>query len=113
MAAGGGAGGMLASANGIGAQIELDSDLRPEFLLFHEAPSRILVSTARPGASCRQSRKKSVVAALRIGVTIEGELVIRNRDTLADQTGQSRLCASAGQARSKICSIPDVNIDVR
>ncbi len=34
----------------IGAQIELDSDLRPELLAFHEAPSRILISTAQPEA---------------------------------------------------------------
>ena len=32
--------------NGIGAQLDIDSDLRPEFLAFHEAPSRILISTA-------------------------------------------------------------------
>src|ERR1039457_4424258 len=33
---------------GIGAEIDLDSDLRPELLLFHEGPSRVLVSTAEP-----------------------------------------------------------------
>jgi len=38
-------------AGQIGAQVDLDSDLRPEILLFHEAPSRILVSTANPKPS--------------------------------------------------------------
>src|SRR5580704_4403949 len=32
----------------IGAAIDLQSDLSPEFTLFHEAPSRILVSTPNP-----------------------------------------------------------------
>ena len=32
--------------SGIGARVTLDSDLRPEFLLFGEAPSRILISTS-------------------------------------------------------------------
>ena len=43
----------------IGAQIDLDSDLRPEVLAFHEAPSRILISTAHPeagGGHCRKAR---------------------------------------------------------
>src|SRR5262249_39569991 len=33
------------SAAGIGAQVDLASDLRPELLLFHEGPSRVLIST--------------------------------------------------------------------
>src|SRR5579872_5603516 len=33
---------------GIGAEIKLDSDMRPEWLLFHEGPSRVLVSTDGP-----------------------------------------------------------------
>ena len=47
---------------GIGAQIDLDSDLRPELLAFHEAPSRILISTANAqarGGDRRESRSGS------------------------------------------------------
>src|ERR1039458_8435377 len=33
----------------IGAAIDIDSDLRPEMLAFHEGPSRILISTAYAG----------------------------------------------------------------
>src|SRR5437762_975561 len=32
----------------IGAQIDIASNLRPEVLIFHEAPSRILISTTQP-----------------------------------------------------------------
>ena len=67
--------------NDIGARVQLDSDLRPEFLLFGEAPSRILVSTASP-EGVQAIAANAGVPALRIGDTIEGELVIRNRDTL-------------------------------
>ncbi len=31
--------------NGVGAKVELDSELRPELLLYHEGPSRVIVST--------------------------------------------------------------------
>jgi len=43
----------------IGAAIDLDSDLRPEVLAFHEAPSRILISTAYPG-KVAPSRRSTV-----------------------------------------------------
>ena len=35
-------------AGGVGAAVEISSELRPEIALFHEAPSRVLVSTAVP-----------------------------------------------------------------
>jgi phosphoribosylformylglycinamidine synthase len=67
--------------NNIGAKVQLDSDLRAEFLLFGESPSRILISTANP-SRVQAIASESGVPLLRIGDTIEGELVIRNRDTL-------------------------------
>jgi phosphoribosylformylglycinamidine (FGAM) synthase-like enzyme len=65
---------------GIGASVNLDSSLRPEFLLFGEAPSRILLTTTKP------SRIQSIAAehrvpALEIGDTIEGKIEVRNRHT--------------------------------
>jgi phosphoribosylformylglycinamidine synthase len=63
---------------GIGARIELQSDLRAEFALFHEAPSRILVSTANPEAVHAAARKNSV-PVVEIGATLKATLVIRNR----------------------------------
>jgi phosphoribosylformylglycinamidine synthase II len=66
------------AVNGIGASIELPADkqIRPEFALFHEGPSRILVSTAAPEAVERIAREHGV-EALRIGVTMKSQLCIR------------------------------------
>ena len=70
----------------VGASINLDSDLPPELLLFHEGPSRILVSTPDPDrilAICT----KNDVAAMTIGATLEARVVIRNREiTLIDRS---------------------------
>ena len=60
----------------IGAQIELDSQLRPEVMAFHEAPSRILLSTANPKRVEQIARKYQVEARV-VGVTIEKEIEIR------------------------------------
>jgi len=68
----------------IGAEVNLDSGLRKEFLLFHEAPSRILVSTAKAQA-VREIAAKHDVEALLIGKTSPGRLTIRNRDKLLIQ----------------------------
>ena len=65
-------------AAGVGAALDLDSDLRPEFLLFHEGPSRILISTAEPEQVAAIARRHNVEAPA-IGVTIEKELRISNR----------------------------------
>ena len=62
----------------IGAQLDVDSDLRPEMLCFHEGPSRILISTAQPGA-VQSIAEKHQVAAPVVGVTIEKGIEIRQR----------------------------------
>jgi phosphoribosylformylglycinamidine synthase len=64
--------------NKIGASVGLDVDLRSEFLLFGEAPSRILVSTSEPDRVATIAGSFGV-EALRIGDTIDGNLVVRNR----------------------------------
>jgi phosphoribosylformylglycinamidine synthase len=63
---------------GIGAQIDLDSDLRPEFVAFHEGPSRILISTAHPKEIAEIAAKHGVEAPV-VGVTIESGMEIRQR----------------------------------
>ena len=63
---------------GIGARLRLDSDLSPEFLLFHEGPSRILLSTEHP-EKVEQIARECGVRADRIGVTIRGQIEIGNR----------------------------------
>jgi phosphoribosylformylglycinamidine synthase len=69
-----------AFGSGIGARIELESELRPEFLLFHEGPSRVVISTANP-ESVQRIASSHGVPALYIGVTIGDNLEIRNRNT--------------------------------
>jgi phosphoribosylformylglycinamidine synthase II len=61
------------AVNGIGAAVEISTDLRPEFVLFHEGPSRILVSTLVPEEVERVAREHDV-EAIRIGVTMKGRL---------------------------------------
>ncbi len=73
----------------VGATIDLDSDLRPEFLLFHEGPSRILISSATPDAVLRIAQAHSVRAVI-AGRTVERKVAIRNRgESLIDCDIQS------------------------
>jgi phosphoribosylformylglycinamidine synthase subunit PurL len=67
-------------AESAGAEIELASDLRPELLLFHEGPSRVLISTAEP-ERVQEIAARHGVEAPRIGTTAQGQVVIRNRGT--------------------------------
>ncbi len=69
---------------GAGANVELDSEMRPEFLLFHEGPSRAIVSTAHADEVVRIAAENGV-EALVIGETTDGRLRIQNRGrTLVD-----------------------------
>jgi phosphoribosylformylglycinamidine synthase len=65
---------------GIGAQIDLDSDLRPQILAFHEGPSRVLISTAHPAQVAAIAERHRIEAPV-VGVTIEGGMEIRQRGT--------------------------------
>jgi phosphoribosylformylglycinamidine (FGAM) synthase-like enzyme len=75
----GGLGVALAEASfgscGVGARIEIPSDARAQFLLFHEAPSRILLSTSKPENVLLIARENGVEAP-RIGVTMKERLRI-------------------------------------
>ena len=61
--------------NGMGAAIEITNSLPADLALFHEGPSRILVSTTVPEAVEEIARKHDV-EALRIGVTMNTGLRI-------------------------------------
>jgi phosphoribosylformylglycinamidine synthase len=64
------------TVNGMGADIELRGNtLRPEFALFHEGPSRILISTDVPKVVEEIARQHNV-EAVRIGVTMKERLRI-------------------------------------
>jgi phosphoribosylformylglycinamidine synthase subunit PurL len=65
-------------ANPIGAWIDLDSAMRPDWLLFHEAPSRVLLSTASPVEVAEIAARYDIEAPV-VGVTIEREVAILER----------------------------------
>ena len=70
---------------GVGAAIALETTMRDDFVLFHEGPSRVLVSTTSPGA-VRQAAARHGVEAAEIGQTAAGNLSIRhNGRLLADE----------------------------
>jgi len=69
------------SLEGIGADVDLACDLRPEFLLFHEGPSRILIATDRP-AEVERLAAQHGIEVVRIGQTVRGLLRIRQRGRL-------------------------------
>jgi phosphoribosylformylglycinamidine (FGAM) synthase-like enzyme len=66
-------------SNGIGAYISLASELRPEFALFHEGPSRVLISTTNPEAVSEIAQAHNI-GCLNIGSTMKERLVIDNQD---------------------------------
>ena len=73
----------------MGADVILDSPLCPELLLFHEGPSRILVSTSEPDRIVTIASKNGV-EAVTIGVTVEARVILRNQgqvliDSRADE----------------------------
>jgi phosphoribosylformylglycinamidine synthase subunit PurL len=114
----GGLGVALAEAasgrSGMGAHVNLESDLPPEFALFHEGPSRVLVSTANPEA-VREAARKNAVPLLEIGVTLKARLVIRNRtETRSADSLETAGEPHAGSAPSGLektwidCSVGDL-----
>lgn len=77
-------------ASGVGATIELDSDLRPELLLFHEGPSRVIVA-AQDLSAVEAIAAKNQVPLLRLGRTVKGTLTISNRGDQLVQASSEEL----------------------
>jgi phosphoribosylformylglycinamidine synthase len=73
-----------------GAAIDLDSDLRSEFLLFNEGPSRAILSTGQPEAIEAIAARHGVVV-VRAGVSMKERLVIRNRGKVLVDVGTGEL----------------------
>jgi phosphoribosylformylglycinamidine synthase subunit PurL len=65
----------------VGADVRFDSDLSPELLLFHEGPSRIVVSTTAPERVSAVARRNNM-QAVTIGVTLEARVRFRNRNEI-------------------------------
>jgi phosphoribosylformylglycinamidine synthase len=76
--------------NGIGAAIELDSELRPELLLYHEGPSRVIVSTSNL-AQVKDICDWHSVPAPVIGKTGSVRLTIENRGEALIQVSVSEV----------------------
>ncbi|MGH9591465.1 MAG: AIR synthase-related protein, partial [Bryobacteraceae bacterium] len=69
-------------SGGIGAALTLATGLRPEFALFHEGPSRILISTTSPEA-VEEIARKNKVECLRLGVTMKERLRIDHESAIS------------------------------
>jgi phosphoribosylformylglycinamidine synthase len=65
----------------IGASVHVDEEGSLPMALFHEGPSRILISTSEPGR-VQQIAAAHGVGATQIGVTTKGRLQIINRGTM-------------------------------
>jgi len=89
----------------VGARIIIDSKLAPELLLFHEGPSRIVVSTTNPQKVFDLARAKGV-QAVEIGVTLEARVTIRNRDRILIDAGVCELKNAWGNALENLLRNP-------
>jgi phosphoribosylformylglycinamidine synthase len=76
--------------NNLSANVQLDSDLPPELLLFHEGPSRILVSTAAP-EKVFEAAGRNKIQSIAIGATLESRMTIRNRNEILIDTPVDQL----------------------
>jgi phosphoribosylformylglycinamidine synthase subunit PurL len=76
------------SFGGIGARVSLPPSNRPEVQLFHEAPSRILLSTSAPNA-VRRIAEEHGVEVREIGTTVKNKFVIEGLiDAAVDELRQ-------------------------
>jgi phosphoribosylformylglycinamidine synthase subunit PurL len=65
----------------MGAWIDLNSEMSPDWLLFHEAPSRVLLSTASALEVADITERYGIESPV-VGVTIEKEIGILQRGTM-------------------------------
>jgi len=65
----------------VGVEISLNSSLEPELLLFHEGPSRILVSTSDPDKVFASAKRNGIEAPV-IGATLKAGMKISNRNEM-------------------------------
>jgi phosphoribosylformylglycinamidine synthase subunit PurL len=79
---------------GVGAELEISTelaaDMPPELLLFHEGPSRVLVSTEHPDRVAEIAERHGVEAP-RVGVTIKEGIVIRTAGSILIQADAGKL----------------------
>jgi phosphoribosylformylglycinamidine synthase len=83
--------------HGIGAHLDLDSGLRADLLLFHEGPSRVLISTAEPEKVAAIAGRHGVPAPV-VGVTAETEIQIAQRGKVLGRWKREDLTSAHEQA---------------
>ena len=66
------------AVNGVGADVILMTDLLPELALFHEGPSRVVISTDAPEA-VEKICEENNVPCVRLGLTMNDQLRISHR----------------------------------
>jgi phosphoribosylformylglycinamidine synthase len=81
----------------VGASIDLDSDLPADLLLFHEGPSRVLLSTSAPEQVAAVAARHHVEAPV-VGVTIGTEVVIAQKGRVLGRWEISDLQAAFEEA---------------
>ena len=64
---------------GVGAEVNLSSDLRPEYVLFHEGASRVMIATSKVEEVYAVAERHNIPALL-LGKTIPGKLKISIND---------------------------------
>jgi phosphoribosylformylglycinamidine synthase subunit PurL len=81
----------------LGIDVNLESSLPPELLLFHEAPSRVLVSTNEPDPVFSVAQRNNV-EAVTIGATVEAGFIIRRHEKVLINASLSELCSAWDQS---------------
>ncbi len=89
----------------VGADVKLESDLQPELLLFHEGPSRILVSTGVPDRVLAAAQENNV-EAVTIGVTLEARVIVRNHGQVLIDSRAGELFQNWDRALEHLLQIP-------
>jgi phosphoribosylformylglycinamidine synthase len=97
------------AAGAVGAALAVPEGVRPEFALFHEGPSRILLSTADP-AAVEAIASRHGVPAPRIGVTVTNRLRIDQGSTTLIDCDLSLLKETREQALPRLL---DQDVHVR
>ena len=80
----------LCAMHEVGAEVQMAAGERPEVTLFHESPSRILLSTEQ-SEKVQASAARHQVECTVLGVTMKGRLQIRNADQNLIQATTSEL----------------------
>ena len=91
--------------SGTGAAIEIKSDLEPELLLFHEGPSRVLISTREPERVIAAAREKNV-ETVKIGATLKSRVTIANRGRILVELSVDELKDSWSDALENLLHNP-------